>query len=91
MKITDVQIRGTVTEGKLKAYATITFDECFMLHNVKLIEGEKGVFVAMPSRRTKTGSYKDIAHPITPEFRSILQDCVISAYQKYVESLYNRE
>ena len=82
MKITDVQIRETVTEGKLKAYATITFDECFVLHNVKLIEGEKGVFVAMPSRRTKTGSYKDIAHPITPEFRSILQDCVISAYQR---------
>lgn len=86
MKITDVQIRETVVEGKLKAYATITFDECFMLHNVKLIEGEKGVFVAMPSRRTKTGSYKDIAHPITPEFRSILQDCVISAYRRYAGS-----
>ena len=86
MKITDVQIRETVAEGKLKAYATITFDECFMLHNVKLIEGEKGVFVAMPSRRTKTGLYKDIAHPITPEFRSILQDCVISAYRRYAGS-----
>lgn len=80
MKITDVQIRKTLAEGKLKAYATVTFDDCFVLHNVKLIEGEKGVFVAMPSRRTKMGVYKDIAHPITPEFRSALQESILSAY-----------
>jgi len=80
MEITDVQIRKTVAEGKLKAYATVTFDDCFVLHNVKLIEGEKGIFVAMPSRRTKTGMYKDIAHPITAEFRSVLQEKILSAY-----------
>ena len=86
MMITDVQIRKTIAEGKLKAYATITFDDCFVLHNVKLIEGEKGVFVAMPSRRTKTGVYKDIAHPITPEFRSVLQEKILSAYETSAES-----
>ena len=82
MKITDVQIRKTAAEGKLKAYATVTFDDCFVLHNIKLIEGEKGIFVAMPSRRTKTGAYKDIAHPITPEFRSALQESVLFAYDR---------
>ena len=86
MTITDVQIRKTIAEGKLKAYATVTFDDCFVLHNVKLIEGGKGVFVAMPSRRTKTGAYKDIAHPITPEFRSVLQEKILSAYEGRAES-----
>ena len=86
MTISDVQIRKTIAEGKLKAYATVTFDDCFVLHNVKLIEGEKGIFVAMPSRRTKTGEYKDIAHPITPEFRSALQEKILSAYETCAES-----
>ena len=86
MIITDVQIRKIVAEGKLKAYATVTFDDCFVLHNVKLIEGEKGIFVAMPSRRTKTGTYKDIAHPITPEFRSVLQEKILFAYEAWTES-----
>ena len=86
MTISDVQIRKTIAEGKLKAYATVTFDDCFVLHNVKLIEGEKGIFVAMPSRRTKTGAYKDIAHPITLEFRSALQEKILSAYETCAES-----
>ena len=86
MTISDVQIRKTIAEGKLKAYATVTFDDCFVLHNVKIIEGEKGIFVAMPSRRTKTGAYKDIAHPITPEFRSALQEKILSAYETCAES-----
>lgn len=85
MKVTDVQIRKAIGEGKLKAYATITFDDCFVLHNVKLIEGEKGIFVAMPSRRTKTGVYKDIAHPITPEFRLSLQESILAAYNACAE------
>ena len=86
MIITDVQIRKIVAEGKLKAYATVTFDDCFVLHNVKLIEGEEGIFVAMPSRRTKTGTYKDIAHPITREFRSVLQEKILFAYEACTES-----
>lgn len=84
MEITDVQIRKVLTESKLKAYATVTFDGCFVLHNVKLVEGEKGIFVAMPSRRTKAGAYKDIAHPITPDFRIEMQNKILSAYTAYM-------
>jgi len=67
MEVTDIRIRKVSSEGKLKAYVTVTFDECFVVHNVKIIEGKTGMFIAMPSRRTKTGEYKDIAHPICPE------------------------
>lgn len=63
MEVTDIRIRKVSAEGKLKAYVTVTFDECFVVHNVKIIEGKSGMFIAMPSRRTKT-EYKDIAHPI---------------------------
>ncbi|HOX92259.1 MAG TPA: septation regulator SpoVG [Spirochaetales bacterium] len=80
MEITDIRIRRVSSEGKLKAYVTVTFDECFVIHNVKIIEGKTGVFIAMPSRKTKTGEYKDIAHPISPEFRTRLQDAVVAAY-----------
>lgn len=64
MEITDIRIRRVSSEGKLKAYVTVTFDNCFVIHNVKIIEGKAGAFIAMPSRKTKTGEYKDIAHPI---------------------------
>lgn len=80
MDITDIRIRRVDGEGKLKAYVTVTFDECFVVHNVKIIEGRTGSFIAMPSRKTKTGEYKDIAHPITPEFRTHLQDAIVRAY-----------
>lgn len=80
MKITDVQIRKVFAEDKLKAYAAVTFDDCFVLHNIKIIEGSKGLFVAMPSRKTKTGEYKDIAHPVTPEFRTVLQEEILNAF-----------
>jgi stage V sporulation protein G len=80
MEITDIRIRKVPTEGKLKAYVTVTFDECFVVHNVKIIEGKNGVFIAMPSRRTKTGEYKDIAHPICPDFRNRLQEKILAVY-----------
>lgn len=80
MQITNVQIRKVVAEDKLKAYAAVTFDDCFVLHNVKIIEGAKGLFVAMPSRKTKTGEYKDVAHPVTPEFRNVLQEKILEAF-----------
>lgn len=80
MEVTDIRIRKVSSEGKLKAYVTVTFDECFVVHNVKIIEGKTGMFIAMPSRRTKTGEYKDIAHPICPEFRSKLQEKILAAY-----------
>ncbi|MBN2874588.1 MAG: septation regulator SpoVG [Spirochaetales bacterium] len=82
MDITDIRIRRVSGEGKLKAYVTVTFDECFVIHNVKVIEGKTGVFIAMPSRKTKTGEYKDIAHPISPEFRTRLQDAIVQSFAR---------
>ncbi|TFH05971.1 MAG: septation protein SpoVG [Spirochaetales bacterium] len=82
MEITDIRIRRVDSEGKLKAYVTVTFDQCFVVHNVKVIEGRTGVFIAMPSRRTKTGEYKDVAHPINSDFRTELQARILDAYHK---------
>ncbi len=81
MEITDIRIRRVTTEGKLKAYVTVTFDDCFVVHNVKIIEGKSGVFIAMPSRKTRNGEYKDIAHPIHPDFRNRLQEKILGAYE----------
>lgn len=80
MNITDIRIRKVSGEGKLKAYVTVTFDNAFVVHNVKVIQGENGVFIAMPSRRTKNGEYKDVAHPINTEFRAVLQDKILDEY-----------
>ena len=82
MDITDIRIRRVSGEGKLKAYVTVTFDACFVVHNVKVIEGKTGVFIAMPSRKTKTGEYKDVAHPISPAFRTRLQDAIVTDYEQ---------
>jgi len=80
MEITDIRVRKVTGEGKLKAYVTVTFDNCFVVHNVKIIEGKNGVFIAMPSRKTRTGDYKDVAHPIYPEFRLKLQEQILTKY-----------
>ncbi|GHV53177.1 putative septation protein SpoVG [Spirochaetia bacterium] len=80
MEITDIRVRKVAGEGKLKAYVTVTFDDCFVVHNVKIIEGKTGVFIAMPSRKTSVGEYKDVAHPIHPEFRAELQQKILDKY-----------
>ena len=80
MEITDIRIRKVETEGKLKAYVTLTFDGCFVVHNLKIISGQAGTFVAMPSRKTKKGEYKDIAHPINSEFRNMIQEKILREY-----------
>ena len=82
MTITDIRIRKVLGEGKLKAYVTVTFENCFVVHNVKVIQGEDGVFIAMPSRRTTNGEYKDVAHPITTEFRVRLQKEILDVYER---------
>lgn len=81
MQITEIRIRKVEAEGKLKAYVTLTFDNCFVVHNVKIIEGKTGLFIAMPSRKTSSGDYKDVAHPISPEFRNELQDRILAEYE----------
>lgn len=80
MQITELRIRKVENEGKLRAYVTVTFDNCFVVHNVKIIEGQNGLFIAMPSRKTANGEYKDVAHPISPDFRTDLQNKIISEY-----------
>lgn len=82
MEITDVRVRRITSEGKLRAYATITFDNQFVIHNLKVIEGKSGLFVAMPSRKTKSGEFKDVAHPINSEFRLKMQQAILAAYEK---------
>jgi stage V sporulation protein G len=85
MEITDIRIKQVSTEGKLKAYVTVTFDDCFVVHNLKIISGKAGTFIAMPSRRTKTGEYKDIAHPINSDFRQSIQAKIITEYERIRE------
>ena len=80
MELTDIRIRKVTGEGNLKAYVTVTFDDCFVLHNVKIIEGKQGFFIAMPSRRVGTGEFRDIAHPINLDFRRKMQDKILEEY-----------
>jgi len=82
MEITDIRIKRVSTGGKLRAYVTVTFDDCFVVHNLKVISGKAGTFIAMPSRKTKTGEYKDIAHPINSSFRHAIQTRIIEEYEK---------
>ena len=82
MKISDVRVRMVKSESsKIKASASITIDECFVVHDIKVIEGNDGYFVAMPSRKTNDGEYKDIAHPINTETRQIVIDAVLNAFK----------
>lgn len=85
VRITEIRIRnipsGSNESSKLKAYTTVTFNGCFVIHNMKIINGQGGLFIAMPSRMTKEGQYKDIVHPIKSEFRKLLQDAVVKAYE----------
>lgn len=82
MQITEIRVRKVETDSKLKAYVTVTFDDCFVVHNVKVIEGKTGLFIAMPSRKTSNGEYKDVAHPINPEFRTQLQTRILEEYEQ---------
>ncbi len=83
MKITDVRIRlVTKEELKLKAVASITIDECFVIHDIKVIDGKEGLFISMPNRKTPNGEFKDIVHPINTETREMIKSAVLEAYEK---------
>ena len=82
MNITDIRIRKIDKEGKMKAVVSITIDDVFAVHDIKVIEGEKGLFIAMPSRRNAEGEYRDVAHPINSETRQYLQDLIMRKYEQ---------
>lgn len=85
MEITDVRVRKVNKEGKMKAVVSITMDNEFVVHDIKVIEGEKGLFIAMPSRKAGDGEYRDIAHPINSETREKIQKIILEKYEAAVE------
>lgn len=84
MNITDVRVRKIDKEGKMKAIASITIEGEFVVHDIKVLEGQRGLFIAMPSRKAADGEYRDVAHPITSEARTQIQDMILAAYEKAV-------
>lgn len=82
VNITDIRIRKINSDGKMKAIVSVTIDDMFVVHDMKIIEGQNGLFVAMPSRKTPDGEYKDIAHPINTEAREMLQGKILQAFEE---------
>lgn len=85
MQITDVRVRKLAKEGKMKAIVSITIDNVFVVHDIKVIEGEKGLFIAMPSKKASDGEYRDIAHPINSETREFVQNIIMQKYEEALE------
>lgn len=82
MQLTDVRIRKVLKEGKLKAIVSITFDDVFVVHDIKVVDGDKGLFIAMPSRKSSDGEYRDVAHPIDSATREMIQKTILAKYQE---------
>ena len=82
MNITDVRVRKVAKEGKMKAVVSITIEDEFVVHDIKVIEGEKGLFIAMPSRKAADGEYRDIAHPINSRTRDQIQSIILERYRQ---------
>lgn len=85
MQITDVRIRQVAKDGKMKAIVSITLDDVFVVHDIKVIDGEKGLFIAMPSRKTGEGEYRDIAHPINSATRDMIQKIILERYNQALQ------
>lgn len=81
MEITDVRVRKIESDSKMRAVASITIDDEFVIHDIKIIDGDKGLFIAMPSRKTGDGEYRDIAHPISSQVREKMQAKILKAYE----------
>ncbi len=82
MKVTDVRIRKITSEGKMKAVVSVTFDDQFVVHDIKIIEGQNGPFIAMPSRKMGEGDFRDIAHPINSDTRGMIQEAIFARYEE---------
>ena len=87
MEITDVRVRKVSSAGKMKAVVSVTFDEAFVVHDIKVIEGKERLFIAMPSRKTADGEFKDIAHPINTELREKLQTVILAKYEETADEV----
>ena len=85
MKITDIRVRKVAKQGKMRAVVSVTFDNEFVVHDIKVIEGDRGLFIAMPSKKSADGEYRDIAHPINSEMRGLLQTQILEAFDKASE------
>ena len=85
MQITDVRVRKIAKEGKMKAIVSVTLDDEFVIHDIKVIEGDKGLFIAMPSKKTSDGEYRDIAHPTNSSTRESIQKIILDSYEKALE------
>ena len=86
MQISDIKVRKISQEGKMKAVVSVTFDNVFVVHDIKVIEGKEKLFAAMPSRKSADGTYRDIVHPITTEMRDELQDAILAKYEEFIAS-----
>ena len=91
MQITDVRVRKVAKEGKMKAVVSITLDDEFVVHDIKVIEGEKGLFIAMPSRKASDGEYRDIAHPINSGTRDKIQQMILGKYETALTEVEEEE
>ena len=85
MRITDVRVRRITQSGKMKAVVSITLDNEFVVHDIKVIDGEKGLFIAMPSRKSADGEYRDIAHPINADMRKLVEDTILQTSRECLE------
>lgn len=91
MEVTDVRVRKVTEESKMKAIVSVTFDDEFVVHDIKVIDGINGIFIAMPSRKMPDGEFRDIAHPISPTTRRKIQEAVFSEYEKSLADLEKQE
>lgn len=87
MQITDIKVRKINAEGRMKAVVSVTFDDAFVVHDIKVIEGQEKLFIAMPSRKTPDGEFKDIAHPINAEMREMLQSQILAKYEESLSEI----
>ena len=85
MEITEVKVFPAKDDGRLKAYATIVFENAFIIRDLKVIEGHKGLFVSMPSRKRKDGTFRDVVHPLNPETRRLIEERIIDEYNRVIE------
>ena len=89
MQITDIKVRKMTSEGKMKAIVSVTLDNMLVIHDIKVIEGQEKMFVAMPSRKNAEGEYKDIVHPITPQMREMIQNAILAKYEEALKEQSN--